>query len=348
MPTAAIEAVKRRDPVARLGLAICLGMFAVVSLGWWLWWRATNEPRVHLTMFFRGTVHGVEVGSPVKILGVAAGQIESMGVRVPTEKDPDHYAAVKVALDGDLLAAKGLPRDLDHWKRLREEIARGLRGRLRLISPMTGDMYLDLVYEPGEPAILVSQRGERVAEVPTLADPLSEGLVAMTHKFGELERRDFAGIEREVMERLARIHDAVNPEEIKGVNDAVLAKLEEVRVAVANPKLREKLEAVNADIAEARRALDGFDEKSGKGAEAFAKAAEKLRVDLAEATVETEKIGTALDPRSPALLMTYVRIATLRDDAARVRALCEEVSGANGFLDVFVRMAGKGDPDAAE
>lgn len=348
MPKAALEAVKRRDPVARLGLAICLGIFALVTLGWWLWWRATNEPRVHLTLFFRNTVHGIEVGSPVKILGIPAGQIESMGVRVPTKSDPDHYAAVKVTLDGDLLATKGLPRNLDHPRALRAEIARGLRGRLRLISPMTGDMYLELAYEPGEPVALVSGKKERVAEIPTLADPLSEGLVAMTHKFGELERRDFAGIEREVMERLGRIEASVNPGAIHDANAAVLAKLEEVRSAVANPKLREKLAAVNADLAEVRRTLEGFDANSGRGAEAFAKAAEKLRRDLAEASEETEKIGAALDPRSPALLLTYARIATLRDDADRVRALCEEVSGANGFIDMFVRMAGKGDRTESE
>ncbi len=348
MPKAAFVAIRRRDPVARLGLAICVGMLGLTGVCGWLWWRATNEPRVHLTMFFRNTVHGVEVGSPVKILGVPAGQIESMGVRLPTDTDPAHYAAVKVVLDGDLLAAKGLPRDLERPNRLREEIARGLRGRLRIISPMTGDMYLELAYEPELPAVVVSQRNERVAEVPTLPDPLSEGLVALTHKFGELERRDFAHIESEVMERLDRIHHAVDPEAIHDANNAVLAKLDEVRGAIANPKLREKLAAVNADIAEARQALAGLDCNSGKGAEAFAKAAEKLRGDLADASAETDKIGRSLDPRSPSLLMAYARIATLRDEAARVRSLCEEVSGANGFLDVFVRMAGAGDRTETE
>lgn len=348
MPTAAIEAVKRRDPVARLGLAICFGLLVSTGVCGWLWWRATNEHRVHLTLFFRNTVHGVEIGSPVKILGIPAGQIESMGVRLPTKNDDNHYATVKVALDGDLLAAKGLPRDLERPKYLRDEIARGLRGRLRLISPMTGDMYLELDYSPDEPAVLVSEKKENVAEVPTLMDPLSEGLVAMTHKFGELEQRDFAGIEREIMERLTRIHDAVDPAGIRDMNDVVLAKLEEVRGAVANPTLREKLAAVNADVAEARRALAGFDLKTGDGGAAFAKAAEKLRRDLADASVETEKIGRALDPRSPALLMAYARIAMLRDDAARVRALCDQVSGTNGFLEVFLRMAGTGDPAESE
>lgn len=348
MPKAAIAAIRRRDPVARLGLAICVGILALTGLSGWLWWRVTNEPRVHLTMFFPGTVHGIEVGSPVKILGIPAGQIESMGVRLPTAKNPDHYAAVKVVLDGDLLSAKGLPRELDRPARLREEISRGLRGRLRLISPMTGSMYLELAYEPETPAVLVSDKNERVAEVPALGDPLSTGLVALTHKFGELALRDFAGIEREILERLDRIDAAVDPEGVRAASDAVIAKLEEVRGAVANPKLREKLAAVNLDIAEAREALAGFDANSGKGFDAFKKAAGKLRNDLAEASVETEKIARALNPRSPELLMAYARLAMLRDDASRVRALCDEVSGINGFLDVFIRATGSpggGEPE---
>ena len=337
--------LRRRDPVARLGLAIFLGILGLIGLAGWAWWNFTNAPRVHLTLFFRSTVHGVDVGSPVKILGVPVGQIEALGVRLPDEKNPDYYAEVKVVLDGELLAGKGLPRHLDRPAPLKREIGRGLRGRLQLISPMTGDMYLELAYMPEDKAIFVAAPDEGVAEIPTLPDPVSTGIVEFTHRLAELEKRDFAGMEHELDERLDRIHAAVDPANFADANAAVTGKLDEIRDALGSAALKEKLAAMNADLVGVREAVTRYDGQSGKGAEALAITTEKLRHDLAGVAGETEKIGRSLDPRSPSLLMACARIATLRDDAAKVRILCEDLARTNGFVAGFVNALSRREDD---
>ena len=92
------KTLRRREP-GRRGSAwrSSLGILGLIKL--WPVGRggtSTNAPRVHLTLFFRSTVHGVDVGSPVKILGVPVGQIEALGVRLPDEmKSPIYYAEVK-------------------------------------------------------------------------------------------------------------------------------------------------------------------------------------------------------------------------------------------------------------
>lgn len=344
MPRESIAAVKRRDPVARVGLAVCAGFLTLFLFFGWLWWRATNEPRVHLTLFFPNTVHGVDVGSPVKILGIPAGQIESLGVRLPTPQDPSHYATVKVVLDGTLLEEKGLPRHLDARKELAEEIARGLRGRLRLISPMQGTLYLELTYDPATPVRFVASPAEGVPEVPTLPDPLSEGLLSATHRFADLQRRDFAAIESEIMERLARIESAVDPEGFRAVNDSLLEKLAEARAAFSNPRLKERLASVNADLVVLRERMAEYDGKSEKGVREIAEAAARLRKDLERTSEETARIARVFDPRSASLLGAYARLAVLRDNVSRVRSLCEEFVFAKGFVPMLTN-ASAGEPE---
>lgn len=348
MPRAAIAAVKRRDPVARVGAAVCLGFMALGIAGGWLWWRATSEPRVHLTLFFPGTVHGVDVGSPVKILGVPVGQIESLGVRLPAGADPAHYAAVNVVLDGDLLSEKGLPRRLDRADVLREEILRGLRARLRLISPMHGTRYLELSYDATAPARFVAAAQENLAEVPTLPDPLTDGLIAATHAFAELERRDFDADQAELLERLDRLAADLDPEVFRKANDAALAKLDAVNAALSNPKLRERLAAVNADLVALRRHLAEYDGKSESGSRELLEAAGRLRADLAKTTEETGQIGRALDPRSPVFFAVYARLSQVRDNATRVQALCRQLVDAGSLAAAFLGSAASGDEDAGK
>lgn len=348
MPRAAIAAVKRRDPLARLGLKICLGGVLLAGIATWCWWHATGAPRAHLTLFFRNTVHGIEVGSPVKIHGVEVGQVEMMGVRLPTADDPDHYAIVKVALEGARLAEKGVAPELDHDNILGEEIRRGLRGRLQIISPMTGGMYVELEYKPDTPPRLVAAPRERIAEVPTLADPLSQGLVEFTHRCAELEKRDFVRIESELNERLDALVATLAPGRFTEANAATLAKLEEVRAALANPALRAAIARVNRDLVDARAALAKID--SGTiGAQADAtRAFAALRTDLAAATAEADAITRAADPRSPALLFAAANAALAADHARQVRRLCADITSANGLISrLFVHSLTEADADPA-
>lgn len=337
MPRAAIAAVRRRDPVARTGLAICLGLAVLVGAAGWLWWRATNEPRVHLTLFFPTTVHGVDVGSPVKIQGIPVGHIESMGVRLPTEGDEASYAEVKVVLDGDLIATKGLPRRLDARRNLRAEIERGLRARLRLISPMHGTLYVELTYEPEAAPRFVARPDEALAEVPTLPDPLTRGLLAAGHRFVELEKLDFAAMEAELLERLDRLAADIDPESIGAANDAVERKLDAVKAAMDDPALRAKLAAVNADLAAVRKAMAEVDGRTGRGVTQLMAAAARLRGDLAEAAEQAERLGRAVDPGAAALAPVYARLIRVRDDAARVAGLCELLTRANGLASILLK-----------
>lgn len=344
---AAVAAVKRRDPLARLGLLICLGLAAGIGVCGWLWWSATNAPRVHLTLFFRNTVHGVDVGSAVKILGVKVGQIEMMGVRLPTPEDPDHYAIVKVALEGDRLAEKGLPRDLNHEEPLRREIERGLRGRMQIVSPITGDLYLELEYKPDTKALLVAAPDEHIAEVPTLSDPLSEGIVAMTHRFTELEKQDFDRLEAELLDKLDNIKASLAPEHFADLNSATLEKLAGIRTALANPALRDQLAKINRDLTTFREAMAKLDTDAAAGPANVKEAMNRLRADLIATSAEADKIAAATDPRSVTLMLALANVSTASENATRVRRLCEEIISANALVTHLFLKTSPTEADAA-
>lgn len=347
MSTATLAAIRRRDPIARLGLAILIGILSLVSAGGWVWWRCTDAKRVHLTLFFDNSVHGISVGTPVKILGVRVGQVESLGVRLPSHLEPKYYAEVKLVLDGDVLASKGLPRNMDRAPVLRDEIARGLFGRLRLLSPMSGTMYVELDYDVGDPSILIADPDETVAEVPTRRDPLADGILDATHKMAEIGTMNLVAMEQELRDRLDRIHAAVDPAFFESMNTMAIDRLERTRAGLESASLKASLADVNRRSADLRGAL----ERLNSGAEAdfsrLSEAVTHLRVALEKAGDQAKKIGGALDPRTPALLVAYARIAVIRDEAAGVRALCERVLNARGVLESLFLATGDEDDEPA-
>ena len=103
-------------------------------------------------------------------------------------------------------------------------------------------------------------------------------------------------------------------------------------LAGSRDPLRDRLAAVNADLVSMRESLARYDAKSGKGADDVIAAVGRLRVNLEAASTETDRIARATNPRSPGLLVTYARIAVVRDNAAKVSRLCDDIVNANGYV----------------
>ncbi len=210
----------------------------------------------HLVLYFSQPVHGLNLGSPVKIQGVEVGQVEGIQIAGPLGAEKDYYAKVKVVLRAEVLREKGLATNLEQEAVLRQEISQGLRGKMSLLSPMMGSYYVALGYRPGSPVRLVGAE-ENEAEVPVLDNELIEAGETVAEKIVRLGERNIAADAREWEARLDQWLAATRPENFAAVNTAVLSRLDRAGALLGPEGIPAEISRINDGLARFRAALDG-------------------------------------------------------------------------------------------
>jgi paraquat-inducible protein B len=138
---------------------VTLGVIAIVRFGTWNLFQ-TKLPCV---MYFEDNVNGLNVGAPIKIKGVQIGTV--VGMDLPSE---DTQSRIPVYAELTKARTYFTPMMTTSAEQLEAIIARGLRARLDTESYVTGVLYVDLEFEPKEPATLVNIGPTGYIEIPTL------------------------------------------------------------------------------------------------------------------------------------------------------------------------------------
>lgn len=199
-----LPAVRRMSRRALGGL-----MLAVigVAVGWsaFAWWRAWHAPLV--TVMFRPTysVEGIATGTPVRVQGVSVGQVASIGL------EPDAEGRlrplVSLSLDPAAMEDRGFADRL-RGERLVREIAQGLRVRLVSVSPASGLLQVELVWDAAAPPPSEALRAD---EVPTTGASFRRRLEGMVPQMQSLAARDLVALVAELDRDLDALMPAVEP-----------------------------------------------------------------------------------------------------------------------------------------
>jgi paraquat-inducible protein B len=138
---------------------VTLGVIAIVRFGSW------NVFQRHLpcVMYFEDSVNGLNVGAPIKIKGVQIGTV--VGMDLPSE---DTQSRIPVYAELTKARTYFTPMMTTSAELLETIIERGLRARLDTESYVTGVLYVDLEFEPTEPATRVGIGPSGYVEIPTL------------------------------------------------------------------------------------------------------------------------------------------------------------------------------------
>lgn len=167
-----------RQPQPALIGAFVVGAVAILVIGLLLFGGrglfVTTHPFV---LFFKGSVNGLTVGAPVRLRGVAIGQVTQIRA-VYDDQNKELLIPVYIEIEegriGDLAgekpAAKG-PKAVE--EEVHELIAQGLRAELVLQSLLTGKLFIQFDFRPGTPLRLVGIE-TRVTELPTVPSTTEE------------------------------------------------------------------------------------------------------------------------------------------------------------------------------
>ncbi len=131
------------------------------------------EKKVKYVMYFEKSVKGLSVGSAVVCRGVPIGSVT--GIALDIERDSlDFKVPVFAEIYPSRLQVQGGPvKDKDRGTNIQRLIERGMRAQLSMESIVTGQMMIEIVFNPDTPVNLVGIDPDRL-EIPTTTSAMDQ------------------------------------------------------------------------------------------------------------------------------------------------------------------------------
>jgi hypothetical protein len=209
----------------------------------WLWWRAWSAPLVDV--FFRPTfsIHGVSVGTPVRVQGVVVGQVSSIGLSLDNEAKL--RPQVNLSLNPEVLDNRGFAERL-RGKNLKEEVAQGLRVHLVVVSPASGLLQVELFWAKNDPA----PEGLQANEIPATGQTMQRAMERLVKELNRATQRDLEKIAQDLEKDLDHYFPKSDPAFASAFSAKLIATSESLATATSpenfGPKLNRIAEACTA------------------------------------------------------------------------------------------------------
>lgn len=239
---------RRADP-ALIGAfvlgAIVLTVVTILLVAGDDWFRKHSQ---HM-LYFEGAAHGLQVGSPVVLLGVKVGTVKHIQLGLD---ESNHKFVVPVTIEAEphvVRTRDGEQIDLRDRETVRKLVERGLRARLRMQSILTGQLYVDLDFYPDKPAHNVAT-DPAVSEIPTIRTAVQE----LTSKLEGFPMDRFLADVAAIGEALNQTLSTPQARNLPRRLDATLKHLGSL-AARLEAKSGPILDETRADLVEMRKAL---------------------------------------------------------------------------------------------
>jgi paraquat-inducible protein B len=156
-------------------------------------------------VFFDESIHGLDLGSPVKLRGVRVGRVVDLNVQYDAK---NKKSVVEVICEFSRSTVKdeiGAVIDVSSRPQLQKLIDANLRAQLGVSGLATGMLFveLDFVEEPATSPTVTAIADPQYLVIPSMPSAISEFQASLTEILTNLKRVDFAGLSREMKGLLA-------------------------------------------------------------------------------------------------------------------------------------------------
>ena len=188
--------------------AVALAMIALLSFGGINFF---SKPQ-RFVVYFDESIHGLDLGSPVKLRGVRVGRVVDLNVQFDTR---NKHSVVEVICEFSRSTVKdeiGAMIDVSSRKELDKLIAQGLRAQLGVSGLATGLLFVELDFvDAAIPVATVTGIADpKFVVVPSVPSAISEFQASLTVILNNLKGVDFAGLSREMSGLLVDARKQVN------------------------------------------------------------------------------------------------------------------------------------------
>jgi len=247
------------------------------------WWRAWSAPLVPVVFRPSFSVEGISSGTPVRVQGVTVGQVSSIGLDADAEGRL--RPVVRLVLDPATLEDRGFADRL-RGDRLRTEVAKGLRARLVAVSPASGMLQVELIWDTSAPASTESLAAD---EIPPLSSHFQSKIANYVQQLQDLAENDLVGLAAELERDLDDFYIATDPERATRFSAMIVRRTGAVLEATGNGKLDAQSARLIAVCARLRETVEQADRKMDDETLAL------LQVSLADAGAALASFSASLE-----------------------------------------------------
>jgi paraquat-inducible protein B len=289
---------KRANPAAVGGFvlgAMALAVAGVVFFGGGSFFADTER----YVIFFDGSVNGLQVGSPVKLVGVPIGEVIQVRAIADVE-DWQVYTETIVQIDRARFARRGKIIG-GSLKRAEQLVGEGARARLDLQSFITGQLYVSLDILP-DTEVNLKGGDTRYPEIPAIPSRSQELEGAFREVMAKLKDVDLEKLFANVESAVAGLDRLINE-----------SKLDE---AIAN--LDATLEEAHSAVADARHLMQSLDNRIDPVSTSAMAALDETRATMSQARSTLASVDGLVEPGSP---NAYEMSMALKEVTAAARAI---------------------------
>ncbi len=288
---------------------IVLAVVVTTLFGGQEFFRAKN----YVVMFFEGSVNGLNVGSPVMFRGVKVGTVTDIrmvldpetleiGIPVTAEIDPKSLSRSNIEQAGLVIPADAL-------------VSKGLRAQLQMQSLLTGQLYIELDFQPDKPMRRVGE-GLEYPEIPTIPTPIQE--------LGKkLEQFNLEQVLSDASSTLEGLNRLVNSPELHATIQTLNGTLDEYAQAARdiNKQVGSVARSTDATLQDTRATLASLRKAFDDSDVLFSRADQALQKLGGAADEATAAIGAARQTISPDSRLLYDLSTALEELAHAARAI---------------------------
>ncbi len=294
--------------------AFALGFFALLSFG------GLNflSKKDRFIVYFDESIHGLDLGSPVKLQGVRVGHVVDLNIHYDEKKN---HSVVGVLCEFDRKMVTDLHGNLinvGERGELQNLIDHGLRAQLDTQSFATGLLMVELEFVDPKlfPAEDIRSTEIKYAVVPAMPSEISGFRASLGEILAKISHVDFEGLTGEIRRLAADLRKQVNSADLKGLITQWKTTGESVNTLVNSPELQKAFVNLNATLAD-------------------------LRATIAKADAT---LGTAGSDVHATLAKTQEALQSFDDTAATLRSFVNAQQGlGEGATDAFAKFSAAAD-----
>jgi paraquat-inducible protein B len=259
--------------------ALILGMVGLFSFGSVHFF---SKPQ-RFIVYFDESIHGLDLGSPVKLRGVRVGRVARINLRYLAQENRS-VVAVVCELNRDAIRdERGLEVDISDRAQLEALIQRGLSAQLGVIGLATGLLYVELDFREGEEPLesTVHLTDPQYAVMPAVPSTIAEFQASLTEILSDVKRVDFAGLGRELRGLMVDTRRKLNELDTKALSEEVTQAARSVSQLAASPHIERTLENLNGAVSDLRTTLAKIDAAVDPASAELTGALEQARTTLA-------------------------------------------------------------------
>lgn len=257
--------------------ALVLGLIALFSFGGVNFFSKPER----FVVYFDESIHGLDLGSPVKLRGVRVGRVVDIGLRYAPGTNQS-VVAVSCELNRNLMSdEKGILIDVGETGKIQELVDRGLRAQLGVIGLATGLLFVELDFvDPKEfPSEPRKELVGKYVEMPAIPSAISQLQQNITEILNDLKKIDFAALSKEVQGLLVEVRLKVAAVDAGALVTQWTKTGSSVQQLVESPELKASFVNMSAATAKLDSILGEY-QKSGPTGAGLAKALEDVRATV--------------------------------------------------------------------